>query len=301
MCRTSQRRERGADSGSSCINKRTSSPGDGDSRVDFLVLPSPRRHGAHERCERQDVHARGREPIGFASISERDTPNGRVPGAEARYESRARSRGDGSLVARTNFASVMWSASVGTVDRGGPMKPMEIASSGTTAGSHQVADRPRKCRRARGTLFAVPRQRGSCVGPHQRSARAKSHTRAPLVPADSTLVTMYNGIMPPRDVMPEPIPTELLNCRITASSYTDELLPDDEPSSFATHLPFEVRQGDLVVARVHALLLRVWLAEKNGVSPAELFDSVDQDVPRALLRDLRPGDREYPRGHRGSE
>jgi len=78
--------------------------------------------------------------------------------------------------------------------------------------------------------------------------------------------------------MSEPIPTELLNCRITASSYTDELLPDDEPSSFATHLPFEVRQGDLVVARVHALLLRVRLAEKNGVSPAELFDSVDQDV-----------------------
>jgi hypothetical protein len=84
--------------------------------------------------------------------------------------------------------------------------------------------------------------------------------------------------MPPRDLMAEPIPTELLNYRITASSYTDELAPDDEPSSFATHLPFEVRQGDVVVARIHALLLRVRLAEKNGVSPAELFDSVDQDV-----------------------
>jgi hypothetical protein len=84
--------------------------------------------------------------------------------------------------------------------------------------------------------------------------------------------------MPLRDMMAEPIPTELLNYRITASSYTDELAPDDEPSSFATHLPFEVRQGDLLVARIHALLLRVRLADDNGVSPAELFDSVDQDL-----------------------
>ena len=84
--------------------------------------------------------------------------------------------------------------------------------------------------------------------------------------------------------MPEPIPTELLNCRITAPSYTDELLPDDEPSSFATHLPFEVRQGDLVVARVHALLLRVRLAEKNGVSPAELFDSVTRTCTNSTAR-----------------
>ena len=84
--------------------------------------------------------------------------------------------------------------------------------------------------------------------------------------------------MPLRDLMAEPIATELLNYRITASSFSDELAPDDEPSSFATHLPFEVRQGDAVVARVHALLLRVRLAERNGVSPAELFDSVDQEL-----------------------
>ena len=79
--------------------------------------------------------------------------------------------------------------------------------------------------------------------------------------------------------MSEPIPTELLNCRITASSYTDELLPDDEPSSFATHLPFEVRQGDLVVARVHALLLRVRLAAHPDfrVLGADLY----RDLPLA--------------------
>jgi hypothetical protein len=84
--------------------------------------------------------------------------------------------------------------------------------------------------------------------------------------------------MPLRDLMAEPIPTELLNYRITASSYSGELVPDDEPSSFVTHLPFDVRQGDLLVARIHALLIRVRLAERNGVSPAELFDSVDQDM-----------------------
>jgi hypothetical protein len=70
---------------------------------------------------------------------------------------------------------------------------MEIAISGTTAASHQVADRSSKCRPARLTLFAILRQRGSCVAPDERSARSKSYTCAPLVPADSTRVTMYNG------------------------------------------------------------------------------------------------------------
>ena len=87
----------------------------------------------------------------------------------------------------------MWSASVGTVDVGGSIKPMEIATSGTTAASHQVADRSGKCRRTRVTLFAIPRQRGPCAGPHPRSVPSKSYTCAPLVAADSTLVTMYNG------------------------------------------------------------------------------------------------------------
>ena len=87
----------------------------------------------------------------------------------------------------------MWSASVGTVDVGGSIKPMEIATSGTTAASHQRASRSGKYRRARVSLFAIPRQRGSCVGPHPRSVPAKSYTCAPLVAAYSTLVTMYNG------------------------------------------------------------------------------------------------------------
>jgi hypothetical protein len=78
--------------------------------------------------------------------------------------------------------------------------------------------------------------------------------------------------------MPEPVPTERLSYRITVSSYSADLPEDDEPSSFATHLPFEVRQGDLLVARVHALLFRMRSAERYGISPAEVFDSVDQDV-----------------------
>ena len=86
----------------------------------------------------------------------------------------------------------MWSASVGTVDRGGSIKPMEIATSGTTAASHQAADRSGKCGRARVAPFAIPR-RGIPRRAPSRSAPSKSYTCAPLVPADSVLVTMYNG------------------------------------------------------------------------------------------------------------
>jgi hypothetical protein len=81
-----------------------------------------------------------------------------------------------------------------------------------------------------------------------------------------------------REAMTEPFPTEQLNFRLTATSLSQRLALDDDPSAFAFHLPFEVRQGDLLVARIHALLIRVANAERWDFSPAEVFDSIDQDV-----------------------
>ena len=78
--------------------------------------------------------------------------------------------------------------------------------------------------------------------------------------------------------MTEPVPTALLNYRITASAFANEVIVGDEPSSFATHLPFEVRQGDLLIARVHATLFHVRTAERFDVPPSEVFDSVNQEA-----------------------
>ena len=78
--------------------------------------------------------------------------------------------------------------------------------------------------------------------------------------------------------MTEPVPTARLNYRITASAFANEVIVGDEPSSFTTHLPFEVRQGDLLIAHVHATLFHVRTAERFGVPPSELFDSVNQEA-----------------------
>jgi hypothetical protein len=78
--------------------------------------------------------------------------------------------------------------------------------------------------------------------------------------------------------MSDSVPLHLVNYRITAESFDEQLDPDEEPSAFVTRLPFELRQGPRVVARVHALLVRVRVAERSGCSISELFDSVDQDL-----------------------
>jgi GNAT superfamily N-acetyltransferase len=78
--------------------------------------------------------------------------------------------------------------------------------------------------------------------------------------------------------MSEPVPSEQLSYRLTVSAFTDDLDATDEPSSFTTHWPFEVRQGDLLIARAHAVLFHVRQAERFGASLAEIFDSIDQDV-----------------------
>lgn len=78
--------------------------------------------------------------------------------------------------------------------------------------------------------------------------------------------------------MTEAVPNELLRYRITASSYEEFLEPDDEPDALVTRLPFELRQGNEVVAQAHVLKVRVDAADRYGFSIAEVFDSVDQDL-----------------------
>jgi hypothetical protein len=78
--------------------------------------------------------------------------------------------------------------------------------------------------------------------------------------------------------MNQPVPTEHLSYRMTVTSFRDDLDATDEPSSFTTRWPVEVRQGDLLVARAHAILFHVRQAERFGASLAEVFDCIDQDV-----------------------
>jgi hypothetical protein len=78
--------------------------------------------------------------------------------------------------------------------------------------------------------------------------------------------------------MNDPIPTERLSYRMTVTSFRADLDATDEPSSFTTHWPLEIRQGDMVVARAHAVLFHISQADRFGAPLAEIFDSIDQDV-----------------------
>lgn len=81
------------------------------------------------------------------------------------------------------------------------------------------------------------------------------------------------------------IPDEHLSYMLTARTLSELLDPDDVPDSFAIHLPFDLRQGGTLVARVHVSLIRLGEAERWGFMPAEVFDHFETDS-RDLYRGL---------------
>ena len=81
-----------------------------------------------------------------------------------------------------------------------------------------------------------------------------------------------------REAMTETFPAEQLSYRLTTTSLSEDLVGAGEPSSFVFHFPFEVREGDMIVARVHALAIRLAEAERVGFTAAEVFDSIDQEL-----------------------